>query len=52
MHKELIRTEFDGAFCQKFELLVDRFSSFLVQSALLWHYGTMAIRCKLKCLFN
>ena len=29
MHEELIRTEFDGAFCQKFKLLVDRFSSFL-----------------------
>ena len=28
MYKELIKTEFDGAFCQKFELLVDRFSSF------------------------
>ena len=28
MHDELIRTEFEGAFCQKFELLVDRFSSF------------------------
>ena len=28
MHEELKRTEFDGAFCQKFELLVDRFSSF------------------------
>ena len=28
MHEELKRTEFDGAFCQKFENLVDRFSSF------------------------
>ena len=28
MHEELIRKEFEGAFCQKFELLVDRFSSF------------------------
>ena len=28
MHEELIRKDFDGAFCQKFELLVDRFSSF------------------------
>ena len=28
MHGELIRTEFDDAFCQKFELLVDRFSLF------------------------
>ena len=26
MHEELIRTEFDGAFCHKFKLLVDRFS--------------------------
>ena len=28
MHEELIKTEFDGAFCQKFKLLVDRFSRF------------------------
>ena len=28
MNEELIRTEFDGAFCQKYELLADRFSSF------------------------
>ena len=28
IQEELIRTEFDGAFCQKFELLVGRFSSF------------------------
>ena len=28
MHEELIRKDFDGAFCQKFELLVDRFSFF------------------------
>ena len=28
MHEELLRTEFDDAFCQKFELLVDRFSPF------------------------
>ena len=28
MHEELIRMEFYGAFCQKFELLVNRFSSF------------------------
>ena len=26
--EELMRTEFDGAFCQKFKLLLDRFSSF------------------------
>ena len=26
MHEELIKTEFEGAFCQKFKLLVDRFS--------------------------
>ena len=28
MHEALIKTEFDGAFCQKFKLLVDKFSSF------------------------
>ena len=28
MNEELIRTEFDGAFCQKFNLLVDRFLHF------------------------
>ena len=28
MHENQIRTEFDGAFCQKFKLLVDRFSLF------------------------
>ena len=26
--KEPKRTEFDGAFCKKFKLLIDRFSSF------------------------
>ena len=28
MNEELKRTEFDRAFCKKFKLLVDRFSSF------------------------
>ena len=28
MHEELLRTEFDGALCQKFKLLVDRFFLF------------------------
>ena len=28
MNDKLKRTEFDGAFCKKFKLLVDRFSSF------------------------
>jgi len=28
MNEELKRTEFDAAFCKKFKLLVDRFSSF------------------------
>ena len=28
MTEELERTEFDHAFCKKFKLLVDRFSSF------------------------
>ena len=28
INKELKRTEFDGAFCKKFKLLIDRFSSF------------------------
>ena len=28
MNDKLKKTEFDGAFCKKFKLLVDRFSSF------------------------
>jgi len=28
INKELKRTEFDGTFCKKFKLLIDRFSSF------------------------
>jgi len=28
INEELKKTEFDGAFCRKFKLLVDRFSSF------------------------
>jgi len=28
INKELEITEFDGAFCKKFKLLIDRFSSF------------------------
>ena len=28
MNEELKRTEFDGAFCKKFKLLIDTFSSF------------------------
>jgi len=27
INEELKRTEFDGAFCKKFKLLIDRFSS-------------------------
>jgi len=31
MNEDLKRTEFDRAFCKKFKLLVDRFSSFFCE---------------------
>ena len=31
IYEELKRTEFDGAFCKKFKLLIDRFSSFFAK---------------------
>ena len=41
MHKELVTMEFDGTICQKFKLLVNRFSSFFpLNTGVLLEAGT------------